>query len=125
MRPAPICAVILLALQLRALPVAAVDCVTSFDQGCLSQPYDSTKVEQNYADRERQMNTAIEEEEEKAAQALAAARAAAMQAIQEQPTAAQEEQDENARFYIAGRLPGIGRTQPHLQRSSMFRSFRR
>ena len=90
------------------LPAKAVDCKVSFDQRCLSQPYDSAKVEQNHAARERQMNAAIREEQEKAAQALAAARAAeAAQALQEQPPPAQEEQPENDRFSISGKLPPI------------------
>ena len=73
---------LLLSSHIVSLPARAVDCKVSFDQRCLSHPYDHTKVEQNHAAREQQMNAALKEEYEQAAKAWAAIREAEAQTAQ-------------------------------------------
>jgi hypothetical protein len=111
---------VMLILQGVARPSGAVDCKVSFDQRCLSHPYDRTQVEQNHVAREHQMDQATREAEA-AAKARAAASASEVQVIQEQPPVGQADPTEQEPFFIGGRIPEVGL----LRRSARGRAFGR
>ena len=77
---------VMLILQGVARSSGAVDCKVSFDQHCLSHPYDRTQVEQNHVVRQRQMEQETREAET-AAKARAAASATEEHMSQAQPPA--------------------------------------
>jgi len=111
---------VMLILQGVARSSGAVDCKVSFDQHCLSHPYDRTQVEQNHVARQHQMEQATREEEA-AAKARAAASAHEEQMIQAQPPAEQADPTEQEPFFIGGRIPEVGL----LRRSARGRAFGR
>ena len=111
---------VMLVLQGVARPTGAVDCKVSFDQRCLSHPYDRTQVEQNHVARQHQMDQATREAEA-AAKARAAASANEVQRIQAQPPAGQADPTEQEPFFIGGRIPEVG----PLRRSARGRAFGR
>ena len=102
-----------LSLALVAVPVHAVDCYISFDQRCLSRPYDDRQVEHNHLARQQQMNQATRETE-KVALAWTAARKKQAQELREQVLAVQEAPPEQEQFSIGVRIPNVGPMQRFL-----------